>query len=85
MGMFQPKKKGNKGFRVETRKRHAYRPSTLEGRHKQRKGGKGRRKDIMIGGKTTNLDDLKRNGRTVLISCLDVSLEVYVQELENEV
>ena len=33
----------------------------------------------------TNLDDLKRNGRTVLISCLDVSLEVYVQELENKV
>ena len=39
----------------------------------------------MIGSKTTNLDDLKRNGRTILISCLDISLEVYVQELKNEV
>jgi hypothetical protein len=35
--------------------------------------------------KTTNLDDLKRNGRTVLISCFNVSLEIYIQELENKV
>jgi len=31
------------------------------------------------------LDDLKRNGRTVLISCFNVSLEIYIQELENKV
>ena len=32
-----------------------------------------------------NLDNLKSNGRTIMISSLDVALEVDIQELEHEV
>lgn len=32
-----------------------------------------------------NLDNLKSNGRTIMVSSLDVALEVDIQELEHEV
>ena len=33
----------------------------------------------------TNLDNVARNGRTILVSSFDIAFEVHIQELKDEV